>query len=210
MLTTGCPDLDKHFTYSNSINCIYGKGATGKTNLCLLLASKLGKNKKIAFIDTENGFSPERIDQLNNKNSLNNILVIQVNNFNEQHKAILNLLKMKDLINIVIIDSLSMHYRKELQEKNPETNNLLSKQFNILSELTNNNIPVIITCQVYSKLDNTIEPIGSNMIRNWSKCIIKLEQNDKRTLTLEKHPELGPKTINFTIKNNGIFIENFK
>jgi RecA/RadA recombinase len=205
MLITGNKELDKYFNYSTKINCIYGKAATGKTNFCHLIASKVAETKKVLFIDTEKSFSPERIGQLTDKDVLKNIIVVSAKDFSQQHKTILNLPNLKHLINLVIIDSLSMHYRKELQEKNPEANPMLSKQFNILSELTSHNIPVIFTSQVYDRFDNTIEPIGSNMVRNWSSCIIKLEYDNERKLTLEKHPILRPTNFSFIIKNSGIY-----
>ena len=52
--------------YENDIvTVIYGGAGSGKTNLCLLAAvSQARKGKKIIFIDTEGGFSVERVKQL--------------------------------------------------------------------------------------------------------------------------------------------------
>ncbi len=204
MLTTGNNELDGHFKYCDSINCIYGKAATGKTNLCLLLASKIAKGKKVFYIDTEGSFSPERIKQLESESVLQNIFVIKASSFDEQCKAVESLLMLKDMIGLVIVDSLSMHYRQELQDKNADANTKLSKQLSILSELTRNNIPVLITSQVYSTMDNGVNPVGGNMVKSWSKCLIKLELGRKRILTLEKHPEMQGKSISFEIKHDTI------
>ena len=204
MLTTGNTELDSNFKYCDSINCIYGKAATGKTNLCLLLASKIAKDKKVFYIDTEGSFSPERIKQFESELVLQNIFVIKANSFDEQCKAVESLLMLKDMIDLVIVDSLSMHYRQELQDRNNDANTKLSKQLSMLSELTRSSIPVIITSQVYSTMDNGVNPVGGNMVKNWSKCIIKLELGLKRMLTLEKHPEILGKSITFEIKPDTI------
>lgn len=204
MLTTGSPSLDIHFKYCDSINCIYGKASTGKTNLCLLLASKLAKEKKIFFIDTEGSFSPERIKQFEGEDSLKNIFVLKANDFNEQCIAIEKLLNFKKNMGLVIVDSLSMHYRKEIQERNERANSKLSRQLSILAELTREGIPVIITTQVYSRFDNSIVPVGSDMIRNWSQCLIRLDNEHKRKIIIEKHPELESKEINFSITTEEI------
>ncbi|MEK6816807.1 MAG: hypothetical protein AABY09_04280, partial [Nanoarchaeota archaeon] len=110
----------------------------------------------------------------------------------------------KDMIDLIIVDSLSMHYRQEMQDKNDNANSKLSRQLSILSEMTRSNIPVIITSQVYSTMSNGINPVGGNMLKNWSKCLIKLEFERKRTLTIEKHPELPEKTVPFEIKKDTI------
>ena len=50
---------------SDVVTVIYGGSGTGKTNLCLLAAvSQAAKGKKVIFVDTEGGFSVERVKQL--------------------------------------------------------------------------------------------------------------------------------------------------
>ena len=47
------------------IKLIYGPAAAGKTTYCLLTSISMAKKgKKVMFIDTENGFSIERLKQL--------------------------------------------------------------------------------------------------------------------------------------------------
>ncbi len=202
MISTGNEELDKIFKYGAHITGIYGKPATGKTTLCLLAMSKLN-NKKVVFIDTEKSFSLERLKQFNPEIKLDHFFVIPVRSFSEQHKAIEKILGLKDKIDLVIIDSFSMFYRKMLQEKH-KVNPLVARQMSILSELTKNNTPVIITCQVYSKFDGTIEPIGRDLIRKNCGCLIRLENKHKRTLHLEKHPEEASISKGFCIKSDKV------
>ena len=50
---------------SDIVSVIYGGSGTGKTNFCLLAAvSQARKGNKVVFVDTEGGFSVERIKQI--------------------------------------------------------------------------------------------------------------------------------------------------
>jgi (p)ppGpp synthase/HD superfamily hydrolase len=47
------------------VTVLYGASGTGKTNFCLLAAvSQAKKGNKVLFIDTEGGFSVDRVKQL--------------------------------------------------------------------------------------------------------------------------------------------------
>ncbi len=203
MSNTGSPYLDNFLSYGSMIHCIYGKPSTGKTNICLTATAQFAKDKKVIFIDTENSFSIDRIRQISSEIRLNNILLFKAKSFDEQCLIINKILEMKEEIGLVIVDSLSMHYRKALQQKeNP--NPLLSKQLSILSEIARKGVPIIISCQVYSKQDGSISPVGGEMIKNWSPCIIKLGNEQERTLSLDKHPKIKEFNIPFTIIDKGI------
>jgi len=201
MTNTGSIYLNQYFEYPNSLTCIYGNPAAGKTTLCLLAA--LAEKGKVIFIDTENSFSTERIKQI--KQSIpENIFLLKANSFKEQNQLIENLLKLKGKINLIIIDSFTYYYRKELQEKK-DVNPKLSKQLSILAEISRETkIPIILTSQIYSTMDNNIEPVGGNMLKNWCQCLIKLEKNNERIITLEKHPKNKILNTRFEIVKEGI------
>ncbi|MFH1456468.1 MAG: AAA family ATPase [archaeon] len=207
MISTGCKELDELFTYDNHITGIYGKPATGKTTLCLLAMAKVQAGKKIVFIDTENSFSLERLKQFNPEIKLDNFFVMPVKSFTDQHKTVENLLKIKNKISFIIIDSFSMFYRRMLQEKT-KVNILVARQLSILNEIAKEGIPIIITCQVYSKLDGTIELIGRDLIRNWCSTLILLEEKGIRTLYLEKHPTKKSDMKNFVIRTEEIIFSS--
>ncbi len=183
------------------LNCIYGQPATGKTNLCMLEAAKVSKDRKVFFIDTEKSFSPERIKDFGV--NLDNILMLQPKTFREQQKAIEDVLKLKDKAGLVIVDSLTMHYRELIQQKQ-DINPKLSKQLSMLAEIARDSCPVIITSQVYTTMDGSIMPVGGNMVKNWSLAVVKLEQERKRKLTIEKHPEMEQKEARFEINAQSI------
>ena len=67
-ISTGSEYLNKFLNSGyekGRISVIFGPAATGKTTLCMLAALATAKSgKKILFIDTENGFSVERLKQM--------------------------------------------------------------------------------------------------------------------------------------------------
>ena len=89
-VSAGSYDLNKwlHGGYETEVvSVIYGGPGAGKTNFCLLLAvSQAKKGNKVIYIDTEGGFSVERVKQmLGSKDGiepvLENILLLKPTNF---------------------------------------------------------------------------------------------------------------------------------
>ena len=184
----------------NYLTCIYGKPATGKTNICIAIAAHYSKLGKVAFIDTENTFIPTRFKELGG--NLDNLIVYNAKTFSEQLKSVQSLVKIASKLKLVVVDSLTRHYRGLIKE-NHETNSKFSKHLSELSDLTRKNVPVLLTSQVYSTEKN-IEMIGSGMLRNWSAAIVRLENEPKRSALIEKHPVNEIKSINLEIKANEI------
>ena len=96
-ISSGSTDLDEWLAggYENDIiTTLYGPAGSGKTNLCLIAAANLAKQgKKVIFIDTEGGFSVERLKQLTSEEIMNNILLLKPTNFTEQREAFDKLLE---------------------------------------------------------------------------------------------------------------------
>ena len=68
-----------------------GPPASGKTNFVILAScSQAKKGNKVIFIDTEGGFSVERLKQIDSKYEeiLKNIIILKPTNFDEQKRAI--------------------------------------------------------------------------------------------------------------------------
>jgi len=235
-ISAGSFDLNK-WLYggyeSGVITMIAGPPASGKTNFVLLAAcSQAKKSHRVIFIDTEGGFSTERVKQISPvdfENILKNILLLQPTDFSEQRK-IFNALSAqvkKENIGLIIVDGMAMHYRLELGNvKNKEiastedikkVNRALAWQMKTLAEISRKQgIPVIITNQVYheflSEEDRRkgIKPgvnlVGGDLMKYWSKAIIELKNdNGKRQAILLKHRSLPEKELNFEIRNTGIF-----
>jgi len=232
-ISTGSYDLNKwlYGGYEKGIiTMIAGPPGSGKTNMTELVAcSQAKKGNKVIFVDTEGGFSVERIKQIIGEGFeeiLKNILLISPYSFEEQKKFFLNLNnKLKEeQISLIIVDGMVMLYRLELgdankkgKEKIKEINQEAAKQMKILAEISRKqNIPIIITNQVYESflteeewkkgIEKEVNIVGGDLFQYWSKCIIELKnEKGKRKLILLKHRSLPWKELEFEIKEKGIF-----
>ena len=233
-ISAGSYDLNKwlYGGYEKDIiTTIYGAAGTGKTNFCLLAAiSQAKKGNKVIFIDTEGGFSVERVKQISGEDYrkvLENILLLKATSFDEQKKIFSSLLKEiknKGNIGLIVIDGMTMLYRLELgdaiKEKQEEEimniNRELAKQLRILAEIARNkNIPVLVTNQAYSEFlseedlrkgkEKELRMVGGDILKYWSKCIIELQlERGKRKAVLKKHRSLPEKELEFVIVNSGV------
>lgn len=192
------------------ITTIYGPAGSGKTTCCLIAA--VVSEKKIIFIDTEGGFSVTRLAQLNQdyKKILNKILFLKPINFEEQKKMFEKLNGIiNEKIGLLVVDTISSLYRAEFnKEEIYEINRELVKQISMLTEIARkNNLPVLITSQVYSSFDerNKVNMVGGDILKYRSKCLIELQlaHGNKRKAILRKHRHLPEKEIFFEIKNEG-------
>jgi len=181
-ISTGSYDLNKwlYGGYEKGIiSMIAGPPGSGKTNFVILTAcSQAKKGNKIIFIDTEGGFSTDRVKQIvgeNFEDVLKNIFLISPSDFEEQKKFFMTLndkLK-KEQISLIVVDGMAMLYRLELGDARKEDgkqeishssvkarrgdenirkiNREVARQMKVLSEISKKqNIPVIITNQVYA------------------------------------------------------------
>jgi DNA repair protein RadB len=234
-ISAGSYELNKflHGGYETDIiTTIYGPGGSGKSNLAIILAtSQAKKQNKTIFIDTEGGFSTERFKQIHNgepkqiENDLQNIFLLKPTSFQEQEKAFQQMLKhvKQESISLIIIDSIAMLYRLELgtaiesknQEEISKINRKLANQLRTLNEIARKqNIPVIVTNQVYSSFTRELEDkqkgrqvsmVGGDLLKYWSKCLIEIKNHyGKRSLVLQKHRSLPQKELAFEIINSGI------
>lgn len=233
-ISTGSYDLNTwlYGGYEKDIvTMIAGPPGCGKTNFVILATcSQAKKGKKVIFVDTEGGFSSDRVKQIvgneNFEKVLENILLLNPTNFEEQKKDFLKLLTLvkKEDIGLVVIDGMSMLYRLESgeahnqkdDEKVKEVNREAAKQMRILAEISRKqNIPILITNQVYSEflpeeefkkgVERNTNIVGGDLFKYWSKCIIELKNNSgKRKAILLKHRSMPQKEIGFVIKNEGI------
>lgn len=199
------------------ITTIYGPAGSGKTNFCLLAAvSQAKKGNKVVYIDTEGGFSTERVKQLAGEDFekvLSNIFLLKPVSFSEQKGAFGQLLKyLKQHVTLVIVDGMTMLYRLDFaaaREENSEAlqdiNAELARQMRLLAEIARKQeLTVIVTNQVYS-WDGQTRMVGGDIMRYWSKCLIELLQDDSRRFALlRKHRSLAAKKLEFQIVQEGI------
>lgn len=222
-ISAGSYDLNKWLQGGyepDIVTVIYGSSGTGKTNFCLLAAvSEAKKGNKVVYVDTEGGFSIERIKQIcydGYKEVLKNILLLRPTNFEEQKNAFKTLLKhLKDEVSLIIVDGMTILYRLDFASarqklSNPEfevqkINSELAYQIRTLAEIARKRgIPVIVTNQVYH-WDDEDKMVGGDILKYWGKCHIELiHEKGRRTAHLTKHRSLPEKYLTFQIINEGV------
>lgn len=198
----------------STITMIYGEGGTGKTNLCLMISrNAVLDGFKVIYIDTE-GVSMERLRQLSGsefEKVSRNILFSTPYNFIEQTKLIekgIKLIESRGKIGLIVVDSLTMLFRSHRaddQEDRKELNEQLSM---LLSAARKNDLPALVTSQVYTNIDRgTFEPLGGHALNHAAKTILRLERldNRKRIATLIKHRYLrDSEHIEYSITQTGM------
>lgn len=220
-ISAGSYDLNKwlHGGYETDlITTIYGSSGTGKTNFCLLATvSQAKKGHKVLYIDTEGGFSSDRVKQLANGEhevALRNIVVLQPTSFEEQRDAFKELLKYvtKDHLGLIVVDGMTMLYRLEFGEARMKSvdelqkvNAELARHMRILVEIARKQgIPVLVTNQVY-QWDKDSHMVAGDILKYWSKCLIELtHEGGRRTAFLRKHRSLPESSLGFQIVGEGI------
>ena len=199
--------------YNKVVTIIYGPAASGKTTLAMLAVIQQAKQgKKSIFVDTENGFSVERLKQLSGEDFekvLHNIIIFSIKTFSEQQEKMekIRLLVDTGKISLVIVDTIGSKYRVKLNEDAYKANKAIDLQLRALADITRQGIPVILTEQVYDNLANgQINLVGGEMLKNWSKCLIELQKdNSKRKAIARKPEEIKGNQESFEIKEKGIF-----
>ena len=202
------------------ITTVYGPAGSGKTVLCLLCAITVARSgKKVIYVDTEGGFSVERLKQIctsiNNdfKKILDNIIFLKPTSFAEQKKSFERLKEIvNDKIGLIVVDSIAMLYRLELGKSDEvhDVNRELGKQIAFLTEIARNKqIPILITNQIYHDFDNKdkVNIVGGDILKYGSKCLIELQitPNGNRRAILRKHRSIAEeKEIVFKIVEGGI------
>lgn len=233
-ISTGSFDFNKFLNggyEKDVVTMVAGPPGCGKTNLSILVAcSQARQNNRVIFVDTEGGFSVERVKQIVGENSekiLENIFLLEPTNFSEQQKCFETLLEKvkKGHADLIVIDGMAMLYRLELgdavqsgeDEKIKKINRNVAKQMRALAEISRKQkIPIVITNQVYSGfvceedwrkgIKGETNIVGGDLFKYWSKCIIELKQDgNKRKAILLKHRSLPKSELSFEIKNEGIF-----
>ena len=222
-IPTGSKILDKMLDggyEKDIITTMYGPAGSGKTNLCILCAINMARNrKKVIYIDTENNFSIDRFKQIcssinqNYAKLLNYIVFLRPASFDEQKKTFE---KLKEVINnkigLIIFDSIAMLYRLEIGKNEDiyEVNRALGTQLAYLKVIASKKlIPVLITNQVYADFEDKdkINIVGGDLLKYGSKCLLELQitPGGNRRCIVKKHRAIqAEKEITFKIVEGGI------
>jgi len=232
-ITTGSKNLDNLLggkgIQTKSITEAFGAFGSGKTQLALSLAVGVqlpeeqgGANGKAVYIDTEGTFRPERVRQFaegigaNPEKVLKNILVARA--FNSDHQMLLldkvaELIKDGEPIKLMIIDSLTAHFRAEfagrgqLADRQQRLNRYLH---NLMKIAEMNNLAVYVTNQVMSDpaqlFGDPTKAIGGNIVGHACtyRMYLRRGKKDSRVCKLIDSPDLPDDETVFMIEAGGL------
>jgi DNA repair protein RadA len=232
-ITTGSKNLDNLLggkgIETKSITEAYGAFGSGKTQLGLALSVNVqlpleqgGANGKAVYIDTEGTFRPERVRQfaerygVNSDKVLKNILVARA--FNSDHQILLldkitELIKDGEPIKIIIVDSLTAHFRAEfagrgmLADRQQRLNRYLH---NLLKLGEQHNLAIYVTNQVMADpaqmFGDPTKAVGGNIVAHASTYRIYLRRGkkDTRVAKLIDSPNLPDNETVFMVETQGL------
>lgn len=233
-ITTGSKNLNDLFggkgVESRAITECYGAFGSGKTQLGLTLAVNVqmpkeqgGAGGKAVFIDTEGTFRPDRIRQIaegigaNPEKVLKNILVARA--FNSDHQILLldkitELIKeQKEPIKLVIVDSLTAHFRAEFSGRGQlaDRQQKLNKYLHHLMKLAEqHNVAVYVTNQVMANpammFGDPTTAIGGNIVGHASTYRVYLRRGKQgtRVAKMIDAPNLPENEAAFYLTQQGV------
>jgi len=211
---------------SAAITECYGEFGSGKTQMGHILAVNCQKQYPgctVVYIDTENTFRPERIEQLSKSVGLESLDVLKnikvAKAFNTDHQMLLaekveDLIKKQNLdVKLVIVDSLTAHFRAEYIGRGTlaERQQKLNRHMRDLAKLAQlNNICVYVTNQVMTRPDmffgDPTQPIGGHIVGHASTFRLYLRKGKKgsRVAKLVDSPNLPEGEASFYVEGSGL------
>ncbi len=235
-ITTGSKELDSLLggkgVQSKAITEAFGAFGSGKTQLGSMLAVNVqlplergGANGKCVFIDTEGTFRPARIRQIaegigaDPEKVLKNIFVARA--FNSDHQILLlekisEMVKNGEPIKLLIIDSLTAHFRAEFSGRGQlaDRQQKLNKYLHNLMKLAEqHNLAVYVTNQVMANpammFGDPTTAIGGNIVAHAStyRMYLRRGKKDSRVAKLIDSPDLPDNEAVFFVSEKGIIDE---
>jgi DNA repair protein RadA len=231
-ITTGSKNLNALLgggVETRAITEAYGAFGSGKSQLAHQLAvnvqlplEKGGANGKAVWLDTESTFRPERIKQmceaqgLDFQKTLKNIFVARV--FNSDHQILLidkviDLVRKGEPIKIVIIDSITAHFRAEFTGRGmlADRQQKINKHLHNLMRIAEaQNLAVYITNQVMADpammFGDPTKAVGGHILAHASTYRIYLRKGKKnaRVAKMIDSPNLPENECIFFIAESGL------
>ncbi len=230
-ITTSSPDFDEMLgggIETQSITEFYGEYGSAKTQLSHQLSVNVqrpeedgGLGRGVVYIDTEDTFTPLRIEQMAEKvgldveEALNNIHVARA--YNSDHQMLLadeaQDICQKEDIGLIIVDSLTAQFRADYVGRGElaPRQQKLNRHMNTLLRLANShNAAVVVTNQVMANPDQMFgdptKAIGGHIVAHNSAVRVYLRKGkkDKRVGRLVDSPYMPEGETIFRITDGGI------
>ncbi|KAL1612652.1 carboxymethylenebutenolidase [Paraconiothyrium brasiliense] len=215
-----------------SISEVFGEFRCGKTQLShtMSVIAQLpkdlgGAEGKVAFIDTEGTFRPERITQiaerfgLDPEQTLENITYARAVNSEHQMELLNKVAEyfVNNEYRLLIIDSIMALFRVdyvgrgELNERQQKLNQFLSKLTHVAEEF---NVAVFMTNQVQSDPGASAlfagadgrKPVGGHILAHASatRILLRKGRGEERVAKIQDSPDMPEKEATYIITNGGI------
>lgn len=232
-ITTGSQNLNNLLggkgVETGAITEAYGAFGSGKTQVALTLAVNVqlpkdqgGAEGKSVYIDTEGTFRPDRIKQIAEaigaapEKVLKNILIARA--FNSDHQILLldkinEMIKEGESIKLVVIDSLTAHFRAEfagrgqLADRQQKMNRYLH---NLMKLAEQHNLAVFVTNQVMANpavmFGDPTTAVGGNILGHAStyRLYLRRGKQGSRVAKLIDSPNLPENEAQFFLTEAGI------
>ncbi|EME32481.1 DNA repair protein isoform 2 [Galdieria sulphuraria] len=234
-ITTGSSALDELLgggIETSSITEVFGEFRSGKTQLAhtLCVTAQLpksvnGAEGRVAYIDTENCFRPERIVEiaerfeLDPEEVLDNILVARAYTSEHQIELLVHIAAkmVEETFGLLIVDSATALFRVdysgrgELSERQQKLNRFMSQLLKLSEQF---NLAVFITNQVMSTPDGSAgmfvvdpkKPVGGHVIAHASTTRIMLRKGrgEQRVAKIYDSPMLAENEATFEVSSGGV------
>ncbi|MGL4670154.1 MAG: DNA repair and recombination protein RadA [Methanobacteriaceae archaeon] len=227
--STACNELIGGGIETQAITEVFGEFGSGKSQISheiavtVQLSEELGGlDAECVFIDTENTFRPERIEQISNffgldlQETLQKIHIARA--FNSSHQILMaekvnELIQSGKNIRLVIVDSLMAHFRAEYvgRESLATRQQKLNQHLHALQSIANTyNVAIFVTNQVQARPDSFFgsptKAIGGHVLGHASTYRIWLKKGlaGKRIARLVDSPHLPEGEAVFKITTDGI------
>eukprot|EP01135_Chromosphaera_perkinsii_P011912 Nk52_evm29s2531 gene=Nk52_evmTU29s2531 len=233
---TGSEELNKLLgggLESMSITEIFGEFRTGKTQIChtLCVTTQLpiqmgGGNGKVAYIDTEGTFRPERLVQIAERFELDpegvmeNVMYARAYTSEHQMELIAmcaaKFAEERGIFKLLIIDSIMALFRVdfsgrgELSERQQKLAQMLSRLIKIAEEF---NVAVLVTNQMMADpgagmtfVADPKKPIGGHILAHASttRLMLRKGRGETRICKIWDSPNLAESECMFQISEGGI------
>lgn len=231
-ITTGAEEFNEILgggVETQAITEMYGEYGSAKTQISHQLSVNVqlseeegGLGRGVVYIDTEDTFIPERIEQmverhdsLDSEEVLENIHVARA--FNSDHQMLLaeeaqDICQRED-IGLIVVDSLTAQFRSDYVGRGElaKRQQKLNRHMNTLLRLANaHNAAVIVTNQVMANPDqmfgNPTKAIGGHIVAHNSaiRLYLRKSKKDKRIARLVDSPYMPEGEAVFKVKDRGI------
>jgi DNA repair protein RadA len=230
-ITTSSEELDEILgggVETQAITEFYGEYGSAKTQMSHQLSVNVqlpedegGLGKGVVYIDTEDTFIPDRIEQMANAKGLDvdetleNIHVARA--YNSDHQMLLaeeaqSICEQND-IGLIVVDSLTAQFRSDYVgrgELAPRQQKLNRHMNTLLRVANSHNAAVVVTNQVMSNPDqmfgNPTKAIGGHIVAHNSaiRLYLRKSKKDKRIARLVDSPYMPEAEAVFKVKDAGI------